>query len=208
MGTLPADPKPELDLFDSGGERPRAHANPYGPCIISNLLELNGGVKRASAPEPVHLAGQSTDLRCECSTGFPEGLVRVTGHGSRWVFPAWKSDSALSIKRRNGPPGRASSAIRLSQARALYSANHSARRSTALGASFSISAWISSMFRFYPKYPRCPIDSSDFPATPMPRAPGMGLARRVGLPILEGRPAVTFRIRPQLAVDTNKSKGK
>jgi hypothetical protein len=163
MGMV-ANPKPNKGVFDLGGKRKMIHSNSYRPSVFGNLFKLKGRVKRVSAPNPVLFAGQSADLGCERSIGVPEGFVRAADHGSRWVFPARKSDFAWSIMLRNRPPGCASSAIWLSHVRALYSASHSARRSTSAGVSCSISVWRSSTFLMHIGYPCYCIHSSAFPA--------------------------------------------
>jgi hypothetical protein len=161
---MAADPKPNKRVLDLGSECSMIDANSYRPCIFSDLLNLNGRMEWVLAPDPALFASQSADLGCKRSISVLEGFVRAADHGSWRVFPAWKSDLAWSLKRRNRPLGCASSAIWQSHVCALYSASHSARRSTSAGGSCSISVWRSSTFLMLKVYLYYRIHSSAFPA--------------------------------------------
>jgi hypothetical protein len=133
---MPANPKPNKGIFDLHSKRTMMDPYSYRPGIFSDLFELKRRVEWVLTPNARLLAGQILDLRCKRSIGVPESLVGATDHGSLRVLPAWKSDLAWSINRRNRPSRCASLAIWLSHARALYSASHSARSSTSAGGAF------------------------------------------------------------------------
>jgi hypothetical protein len=157
-----ADLKPNKRFLNLRSERSMIDANSYRPCVFGDLLKLKGWMKGISAPDPILFARKGANWGWKRSIGVPEILVRAADHGRRRVFPARKSDLAWSIKRRNRPPGCASSAIWLSQMRALYSASHSAKRSISAGGSCSISVCRSSTFLMLKVYPCFRIHSSPF----------------------------------------------
>src|SRR2546428_6134469 len=102
------DPKPDVTARHRGSDGAVVLAHASRPDARADFSELQAGMLRVGAPEPVILDGQTLQRTRQGTVSSPKFRRGAADHGSLVVRPAWKSSMAFWARRSNGPPGCAS----------------------------------------------------------------------------------------------------
>ena len=133
------NPEPDVTVRHRGGDGTMIQAHANRPDIPADFFELEAGMVRVGAPEPVVFEGEPLNGTREGTVRRPKICGGAAGHGSLVVRPARKSSMAFCASRSNGPPGCASRCISSSHNRAVCPANQRSSFQTCWAGSWAIS---------------------------------------------------------------------